>query len=124
MATKQPYFVLKQESRFSKIQGTPMVKITFLGIKDRSEYVTYVDSANRNHSQWQHLTSRPDHGFIVSNLNIKKYKGRELINADSQFVIEWEDQDDQDMLKQIAEIWAEDDRRNDTDKFRDLFPSL
>jgi hypothetical protein len=118
---KQPYVIIKQESRFSKITGAPMTKITFLGIKDRQEYVTYIDSPNRNHDNWQHITNNPEHGFVVRSLRTKKAKGKTLIDADSKPVIEWEDDDDTEIMRQLSEVWAEEDRKNDSDKFRDFF---
>jgi len=121
MATKQPYIVLKQEQRTSKKYGTPMTKITLLGVKDRQEYVTYIDSPNHNHDNWSHIIRNPDHGFILSNLKIKEYQGRLLINADSRPLIQREDWDDSEIMRELAEIWAEEDLRNNTDRFSDLF---
>jgi hypothetical protein len=124
MAIKQPYLVLKQEDQHSKVYGTPMTKITLLGIKDREEYITYIDSPNKNHSHWTHITNNPGHGFILGNLKVSTRKtksGRPLINADSQPIIQWEEETDEEMLKQIADIWAEEDQKNNSDRFRDLF---
>jgi hypothetical protein len=121
MSTKQPYLVINQEPRFSKVYGTPMTKITLLGIKDRKEYVTYIDTPNRNHANWHHITNNPDHGFILRGLRIKTFKGKTLIDADSQPIVEWEDDNQEEMLKQIQELWEEEDRKNNTDKFSDLF---
>jgi hypothetical protein len=121
MAIKQPYLVLKQEHNTSKKYGTPMTKITFLGIKDRREYITYVDAPHRNYKNWQHIINNPTQGFIVRNLKTKMHKGRELIDADSAVIIEWSDVNDEQMLQQISEIWAEEDLKNNSDKFRDLF---
>ncbi len=120
MAVNQPYVVLKQESRTSKISGQPMTKITLLGVKDRKEYVTYIDSPNKNHKHWQHIIENPTHGFVLRNLKVKRYKDRELIDADSRVIIEWEDVDDVEILRQMAEIWAEEELRNETDSFRVL----
>jgi len=122
MAVIQPYIVLKQESRTSKKYGTPMTKITFLGVKDRKEYVTYVDAPHRNYKNWQHIINNPNHGFVLSNLTFKKYKDDILIDADSKPLIQREDVNDKEIMEELAEIWAEEDRRNNTDKFSDLFP--
>jgi len=121
MAITQPYVVLKQEARTSKKYGTPMTKITFMGIKDRREYVTYIDAPHRNYKNWQHIINNPNHGFVLRNLKIKLHKGQELIDADSTPIIDWEDNTDTEIMRQIAEYWAEEDRKNGTDKFRDLF---
>lgn len=121
MAITQPYVVLKQEARTSKKYGTPMTKITFMGIKDRREYVTYIDAPHRNYKNWQHIINNPQHGFVLRNLKTKLHKGQELIDADSTPIIDWEDDNDTEIMRQIAEYWAEEDRRNGTDKFRDLF---
>lgn len=121
MAVKQPYVVLKQERGYSRHLGTEYVKITFLGIKDRQEYHTYVDTPNHNYKNWEHIIRNPRHGFVVRNLKTKTHKGKTLINADSKPIIDWEDVDDEEIMRQVAEIWAEEDLKSDSDRFRDLF---
>jgi hypothetical protein len=121
MAVKQPYVVLKQESGRSRHLGTEYVKITMMGIKDRREYHTYVDTPNHNYKNWEHIIRNPNHGFVISNIKTKQHKGRELVDADSRPMIDWEDDDDTEIMRQIAEIWAEEDLKADSDKFRDLF---
>jgi hypothetical protein len=121
MAVKQPYVVLKQEWGRSRHLGTEYVKITMMGIKDRKEYVTYVDTPNHNYKNWSHIINNPKHGFVISNIKTKSHKGKELVDADSKPMIDWEDDDDTEIMKQIAEIWAEQDLKADSDKFRDLF---
>ncbi len=121
MAIKQPYLVLKQQASTSKKYGTPMTKITLLGIKDRREYVTYVDTPHHNYRNWQHIIQNPSHGFIVSNIKTKAHKDKILVDADSRPIIDWEDTSDEEMMRQISELWAEEDSRRGTDKFRDLF---
>jgi hypothetical protein len=121
MAIKQPYVVLKQEARTSKKYGTPMTKIYFLGVKDRKEYWTYVDLPHRNYKNWSHVINNPNHGFVLRNIQTKWHKDEELVDADSKVIIEWEDINDTEIMRQVAEIWAEEDLRNGSDKFRDLF---
>ena len=121
MAIIQPYVVLKQERGHSKHLGTEYVKITFMGIKDRKEYVTYVDTPNHNWTNWQHIINNPTHGFVVRNLKTKTHKGKILIDADSKPIIEWQDIDDTIIMQQISEVWAEEDLKNASDKFGDLF---
>lgn len=121
MAIKQPYLVLKQEANTSKKYGTPMTKITLLGIKDRREYITYVDTPHHNYRNWQHIIQNPSHGFIISNVKTKAHKDKILVDADSRPIIDWEDTTDEEMLRQISELWAEEDSRRGADKFRDLF---
>lgn len=118
---KQPFVVLKQERGYSKHLGTEYVKITFLGVKDRQEYVTYIDTPNHNYKNWTHIIQNPKHGFVVRNLKTKTHKGKTLIDADSKPIIEIEDDDDVDIMRQVAEIWAEEDIKNNSDRFRDLF---
>jgi hypothetical protein len=57
----------------------------------------------------------------VRNLKTKTHKGKTLIDADSQPIIEMEDVDDQEIMRQVAEIWAEEDLKNNSDRFGDLF---
>jgi hypothetical protein len=121
MAIIQPYVVLKQEWGRSRHLGTEYVKITFLGIKDRKEYVTYVDSPNHNFKNWSHIINNPKHGFVVRNLKTKTHKAKTLIDADSKPIIEWEDDTDTEIMRQVSEIWAEEDVKANSDKFRDLF---
>ena len=121
MAVKQPYVILKQEWGRSKHLGTEYVKITFLGIKDRQEYHTYVDTPNHNYKNWSHIINNPTHGFVVRNLKTKTHKGKTLIDADSRPIIDWEDNDDDEIMRQVSEIWAEEDLREGSDRFRDLF---
>jgi hypothetical protein len=124
VTVKQPYFIVEQRTSTSKVYGTPMTEITFIGCRDRKEYRTYVDSGNRNQQHWQHILNNPSHGFIVRNVRLTKKSNRRgipLINADSQIIIEWEDDTPDEMARQLDEIWAEEDRRNDSDKFSDLF---
>lgn len=121
MAIKQPYVVLKQEWGRSRHLGTEYVKITVMGIKDRKEYYTYVDTPNHNYQNWQHIINNPKHGFVIRNLKTKQYKGKTLIDADSKPIIEIEDVDDSEIMRQISEIWAEEDMKNNSDRFGDLF---
>lgn len=120
MAINQPYLIIKQEAATSKKYGTPMTKITLLGIKDRKEYITYVDTPHRNYKNWEHIIRNPEHGFIVRNIKTKMHKDKELVDADSKVIIEWEDVNNDEMLKQIGEIWAEEDLKNSSDRFWDI----
>jgi len=115
----QNYVVLSQEPGTSGITGKPYVKITLVGTRDRDEYITYIDSSNHNHANWQHVTSNPEHGFILSNLNVKKHKDRLLIDADSKPVIT-EDISKERILEALQSVWAEQDAKS-KDKFKDLF---
>lgn len=117
---KQPYIILQQEHRFSKY-GTPMVKITFVGVKDRLEYVTYVDQPNRNYKHWEHIIRHPNHGFVLGNLRTKAHKDRLLISADSEPVIEWETTDPEEIFAQAQTLWTEEDRKANEGTFRGLF---
>jgi hypothetical protein len=120
MAIKQPYIVLSQERRFSKY-GTPMIKITLVGVKDRLEYVTYIDEPNKNYKNWEHITRHSEHGFVLGNCTVKTHKDRLLINADSNPVIEWESVNPEEIFAEAQALWAEEDRRADAGTFRDLF---
>jgi hypothetical protein len=117
---KQPYVVLEQINKFSKY-GTPMVQITMVGVKDRKEYITYIDKPNRNYKNWQHIIRHSDHGFVLGNCEIKRHKEKLLINADSDPIIEWEAENPNDIMDQLQAIWAEDDRKAAAGTFRDLF---
>jgi hypothetical protein len=117
---KQPFIVLAQEHRFSKI-GTPMIKITFVGAKDRKEYITYIDKPNRNYKHWQHIVANPEHGFVLRNLIVKRHKDRLLIDADSQPIIECEDDNSERILSILQDVWSEQDRTAESDRFSDLF---
>lgn len=124
MAIKQPYIVVEQKPGYSKIAGTPMTTLILVGVKDRREYVTYVDTPNRNAENWQHITRNPGHGFVLRNLqttNKTTKKGQTIINADSQAIIEWEADSLDEVLIDAQRYWEEEDRKNGSDKFGDLF---
>ena len=124
MAIKQPYIVIEQKSGYSKIAGTPMTTLILVGVKDRREYVTYVDTPNRNAVNWNHITRNPEHGFVLRNLqttNKTTKKGQSIINADSEPIIEWETDSLDEVLIDAQRYWEEEDRKNGSDKFGDLF---
>lgn len=124
MAIKQPYIVLEQRQGFSQKYGTEMTTITMVGVKDRREYVTYIDSPNRNTANWSHITRNPTHGFVLRNLNTTNKstkKGQTIINADSAPIIEWETDELDEVLVDAQKYWSEEDRKKDSDKFGDLF---
>lgn len=121
MSTKQPYVVINQEARTSMKYGTPMTKITLLGVKDRKEYVTYVDTPHRNYKNWSHIINNPNHGFVLRNIKTKMHKGEELVDADSKPIIDVEMESLEEVMEIIAEFWEEEDRKRNSDKFRDLF---
>jgi len=121
---KQPYIVIEQRPGYSKIAGTPMTTLILVGVKDRREYVTYVDTPNRNAQHWSHITRHANHGFVLRNLtatNKTTKKGQCIINADSEPIIEWETDTLDEVLVDAQKFWAEEDRKNDSDKFGDLF---
>ena len=124
MAIKQPYIVIEQKSGYSKIAGTPMTTIVMIGIKDRREYVTYVDAPNRNAKNWSHIINNPTHGFVLRNLTITNKttkKGQSIVNADSEILIEVEELNLESILNTVNEFWDEEDRKRDSDRFGDLF---
>jgi hypothetical protein len=114
---KQPYAVLDQFDRMSKY-GNMITQVTLVGIKDRKEYVTYVDPNNGNHSKWYHITIHTEHGFVLNNLRLKKVKDKDnIINADSDPLIECEMENKEEMLKIVQEHWAREDERNGRTSF-------
>ena len=124
MAIKQPYIVVEQRPGYSKIAGTPMTTLILIGVKDRREYVTYVDTPNRNAAHWAHITRHATHGFVLRNLtptNKTTKKGQTIINADSEPIIEWEADSLDEVLIDAQRYWEEEDRKNLSDKFGDLF---
>jgi hypothetical protein len=124
MAIKQPYIVLEQRQGHSQKYGTEMTTIIMVGVKDRREYVTYIDSPNRNAANWQHITRNTTHGFVLRNLNTtakSTKKGQTIINADSQPIIEWETDTLDEVLVDAQKYWEQEDLKKDSDKFGDLF---
>lgn len=121
---KQPYIVIEQRPGFSKIAGTPMTTIVMVGVKDRREYVTYVDTPNRNAANWSHITRSPDHGFVLRNLTPTAKatkKGQCIINADSVPIIEWQTDTLDEVLIDAQRFWSQEDAKAASDKFGDLF---
>lgn len=124
MAIKQPYIVIDQRPGYSKIAGTPMTTLTLIGIKDRREYVTYVDTPNRNARNWQHVTNNPTHGFVLRNLDITNKttkRGQPIVNADSEVLIEVEELSLEPILVTVKNFWDQEDRKNNSDRYSDLF---
>lgn len=124
MAIKQPYIVIDQRPGYSKIAGTPMTTLTLIGIKDRREYVTYVDTPNRNAVKWQHIINNPTHGFVLRNLDITNKstkRGQPIVNADSEVLIEVEELSLEPILVTVKNFWDEEDRKSNSDRFGDLF---
>ena len=120
----QPYIVIEQRTGYSKIAGTPMTTIIMVGVKDRREYVTYVDTPNRNAAHWTHITRHTDHGFVLRNLKPTTKttkKGQTIINADSEPIIEWETDSLDEVLADAQKFWAQEDALKGSDKFGDLF---
>jgi len=116
---KQAYIIFKQRDINSKFGGS-VTEVTLIGTKDRNQYKTFVDPRNRNFPHWQHIVRNPEHGFVLRNLNMSK-KGELLINADSQPIIECEDEDNERILATLYEVWQEQDRLAGSDRFGDLF---
>ena len=124
MAITQPYIVVEQRQGHSQKYGTEMTTIIMVGVKDRREYVTYIDSPNRNAANWQHITRNPTHGFVLRKLTAtdkSTKKGQTIINADSPVMIEWETDTLDEVLADAQKFWEQEDRKNGSDKFGDLF---
>ena len=124
MAIKQPYIVIDQRPGYSRVAGTPMTTLTLIGVKDRREYVTYVDTPNRNAVKWQHIINNPIHGFVLRNLDITNKttkKGQPIVNADSEVLIEVEELSLEPILVTMKNFWDEEDRKSNSDRFGDLF---
>lgn len=121
---KQPYIILEQRQGYSQKYGTEMTTIIMVGVKDRREYVTYIDTPNRNAANWQHITKHTERGYVLRNLKLTDKttkKGQQIINADSDPIIEWETDTLDEVLVDAQKYWAQEDRKNGSDKFGDLF---
>lgn len=122
---KQPYVVVSQRNFKSLNTGRNTTEIIFRGIQDRCEYKTYVEEGMKNYSNWQHIISNPQHGFVLNNLTVKDLvKG--LITADSRPIIECEMADPELILKEINEFWEAEDAKNanPATTFRQLFEEV
>lgn len=116
---KQPYLVLSQRTFRSHNHGQPVTELVLIGCKDRCQYKTYIDVQNKNYKHWQHVILNPNSGFALSGLTIKD-KEKYLINADSQPNIDIQDTKES-LFADLHEIWQEEDRKKNSDKFKDLF---
>ena len=117
---KQPYLVLSQRTFRSHNHGQPVTEIILIGCKDRCQYRTYVDIQNKNYKFWQHIVNNPQSGFAIRGLNIKDSK-KYLISADSQPVIDIQTDTKEELFSELYDVWQEEDARQNSDKFRDLF---
>lgn len=121
MATKQNYAILSQKDVPSK-HGGMVREIRLVGLDDRKEYITWIDSTNFNHKHWTHIISNPEHGFILKDLKIKKMDNRDdVINADSKPIIAWEHINIHEVTSAITDKWREQDSRRGRPSFDDLF---
>lgn len=125
---KQLYAVVNQKSGLSQVTGRPYTTITLVGLQDRAEYVTYVDTANHNCKNWTHIVNHPRHGYILDSLSTVTRKGKAVINADSDPIIKEEVTDQDQLYIDIKKAWAELDREKNIkssvgckNKFNDLF---
>jgi hypothetical protein len=114
------YAVLEQKEIKSK-HGGWVTEITFVDILDREELTTFVDPGNRNYKNWQHIINNPNHGFVLKNLKRKGQPEDKLINADSKPVINEEFEDIAEMISLIQELWRRQDRRNNPNRFWEMF---
>jgi hypothetical protein len=114
------YAVLSQKEKQSKYGGT-IIEITMVDIVERTEWITYIDYRNHNHSHWQHITNNPNHGFVLKNLKRKRHKDKNLINADSKPVINEEFEDPNEMFDLIKQLWDKEDRKKNPNRFWEMF---
>lgn len=119
MAIKQNYVIYRQKTSVSKYGGR-IFTIYAIGVKDRREYVTYIDPTNFNSQKWIDITTKSGNGFLVTGLNIKDEK-KGVINADSQFKILAETHNPDPLLVELYELWKEQDNEKPPTNFRDLF---
>jgi hypothetical protein len=120
---KQPYIVIAQCTSISQVSGQPVTSITFIGVRDRKEYVTYVDISLHNCQHWSHIVNNPQHGFVLRNLKVtdKTTKSKKtIINADSKPIIEWQ-ADLEEILADAELLWQDWDNKDNSDSFRKLF---
>lgn len=121
MATTQNYAILSQQDVPSK-HGGMVREIRLVGLVDRQEYITWIDTTNFNHKHWTHIVANPDHGFILKDLKLKKMDNRtDVINADSKPLIAWEHINILDVTAAIADKWREQDIKKGRPNFDDLF---
>lgn len=117
----QHYAVIKQETKFSR-HGGQVTEITMVGLSDRRPYTTWIDPMNMNSKYWTHITRTPQHGFILTDLKIKRMVDRDdVINADSKPRIAWEHDDIDQMIDIVMDEWRRQDGVNRSPSFNDFF---
>ena len=115
------YAIIKQQDKWSR-HGGRITEITMVGLDDRLPYTTWIDPTNMNNKHWTHITSRPEHGFIVTGLKKKRVKDRDdVINADGRPVIAWEHTSQDDLLDTVMSHWQQQDAKNKPPSFGDFF---
>ena len=106
------YFITNQEFSTSKITGSEVVTLTLVDIDTREEYRCYVDSSMENFTQWADVLLNPQKGFVLTGLKRKRNHGRynhEILNADSDFVIAYEDASLENFHRKLKMSWAKED---------------
>lgn len=117
----QHYAVIQQVSKWSR-HGGQVTEITMVGLKDRLPYTTWVDPMNVNAAHWAHITRTPQHGFILTDVRLKRMKGRvDVINADSVPRIAWEHHSCDEMIDTVMAQWRRQDGTALPPQFDDLF---
>lgn len=115
MTTKQHYVIYNQRRGVSK-HGGALITIKAKGVTDGNEYITYIDPTNFNSQNWIDITSKPEAGYLVKGMNIKRDN---ILNADSKFTVLAETHTAEIMLAELDKVWQERNRPKNT--FRDLF---
>ena len=99
----EPVFVQSVTARPSK-HGNEIWEIGVVGIKSQKNYRTYVDPYNANFRRWEHIVDVGERkGVVLNNLKFKDpVKG--IVNADSQFTIEYI-VTKEELATALAEFW-------------------
>lgn len=97
------YQLISCEQRPSKYSNGYYWVAQFENIQTNELYETHIDPRFKNFDRWQELVKHRDRGWIISNVNLKPFGKKTVIDADSKFSVEIVC--DRNMLKKHLTEW-------------------
>lgn len=119
---KQNYVIYQQSKQHSR-HGGMITKLLAIGVRDRKDYVTYIDPTNYNYQQWQPLVQNPTAGYLLGHMRVKN-QDKCILNADSQFKVLAVTATPDVLLYELHDIWKEQDEAPAPNHFRELFEDV
>jgi len=75
---------IKHSTSYNSNHGGKMIYVFFKDTTVSKSYKTVLYEKMRNYNNWKNVLTNAKRGDYIDNLQIKTYKGRAIVNADSQ----------------------------------------